>query len=314
MAKGLLAWALALVPLYPLLADGLLESENRRLFYAAECALALAVGLAWSRVRLGRRIVPALAVLFLGARAFQAWVDTHEWARSARHGEEEVARARAALAGARPGSEPVLFSSFPVSVSGAYCLGFGLAARFRAPFPEAPRPVWPWRLAFVQRSEREREPLVARRADGSIWPLDDVRTAPELGVRDRSGEAVAGIALDERVLEAGEDRSAPFGILGGPAGARLEVVVASEIGYELVPLGALDASGGFVTSARDLLARTNGVVSIGEFLMQAADLGARRAFAEVRALGPGDGVLAASRWIEISWPPELLALSLGAAR
>jgi hypothetical protein len=170
--------------------------------------------------------------------------------------------------------------------------------------------VWPWRLVFVQQAERERAPLVAPRADGSIWPMDDSAAVTELVLRDEAARPLAEIRLDERVLLAAEDRSPRLQLAGGPAGARLEVVLFSELGYEPVPLGALDGNGGRALSTRTLLACTNGVTSAGEFLAQAADLGARHAFAELRALGPSGDVLAASRWIELVWPPELLAQSL----
>ena len=312
---ALLAAALALVPLYPLLADGWLEPENRRLLYVAECASALAAGLCWSRTArhaAGNVGLGTLVLVVLGSRAVLAWNDTHDWARSARAGEELVARARVAVASAEAAPRPVLFTNFPISRFGAYCLGFGLAARFRDPFPSAPRPVWPWRLMFAPEAERERAPLAAPRPDGSIWPLDDERAVAELGVRDEAARVVTRLALDERVLGAGEDRSARLAIGSGPRGARLEFVLFSELGYEPVPLGVLDADGGCALSMRECLARSNGVVSAGEVLAQAADLGARHAFAELRAVGPRGEVLAASPWIELVWPPELLALSLSA--
>jgi hypothetical protein len=202
----------------------------------------------------------------------------------------------------------VLFASFPVSHSGAYCLGYGLAARFRAPFPEAPRPVWPWRLVGFHESVRERAPPVAPRADGSIWPRDDPPAVAELELR-AGGSRVEHIALDERVFVAGEDRSPRF-TLAGPAGARLEAVIASEIGYEPFALGTLAADGSASISLRDLLARSNGTFSGGGVLQQAADLGAERAYLELRALGPDARPVAASRWLEVTWPRALLALSL----
>lgn len=313
---AVLAAGLALLPLYPLLADGWLEPENRRLFYVAECALALAAGLAACRraeTTRGTALLSAVAVACLGARAVLAWSDTHDWARSARAGEQEVARARAALAGARPGPEPVLSASFPANSSGAYCLGFGLAARFRAPFPEAPRPVWPWRLAGMPQAERARAPLVAMRADGAIWPLDDPSGVAELRLRTLEGGAVERIALDERVFVAGEDRSPRF-TLQGPQGARLEAVLYSEIGYEPFALGTFAADGTAEFSLRELLSTSNGTFSGGGALQQAADLRAERAYLELRALAQDAQPLAAARWIELVWSPELLALSLGERR
>lgn len=311
LGAALLCAVVAFVPLYPLLADGWLEPENRRLFYVAECALALAAGLAWYRSAAGKQKVlfAALAVSVLGTRAGLAWTDTHDWARAARAGEAEITRARAALAGAEASPRPVLFTSFPISRFEAYCLGFGLAQRFRAPFPATPRPVWPWRLFSARDAARERAPLVAPRADGSIWPLDDASGAPVLELRTPEGAAVERLALDERALFAAEDRS-PRLAVRGPAGARLEGVLHTELGYEPVPLGELAADGTVMLSLMRLLASTNGTVSAGEVLQQAADLRAERAYIELRALDASSRPLAASRWIEVSWPPELLALSL----
>jgi len=122
--------------------------------------------------------------------------------------------------------------------------------------------------------------------------------------------AVERIALDETVFVAGEDRSPRF-VIQGPAGARLEAVFYSEVGYEAVPLGTLAPDGLAAFSLRELLASSNGTFSGGEALQQAADLRAERAYLELRALAQDSSILAASRWIELVWPPELLAISLG---
>lgn len=298
----------SLAPLYPLLADGFLEVENRRLLFVAECALALAAGLAVGRPARGpasARVLVALACVALGARLGSAWSDTHAWARSARFGEQAIARARAALVAAEPGPGPVLFGDFEAGHGGAYCLGFGLAARFRAPFPATARPVWPWRLAFVAGPERARAALVEARADGSLWPLDDARRVPELVLSDANGAGLERLELDERALLAREDRSPRVRIAGGPGGASLEVVLFTELGYEPFELGPLDGAGAGSFSLMQLLVSSNGVCALAELLAQAADLGATRAYLELRARAAEGEVRAASRWIELVWPPGL---------
>ncbi|NOT30225.1 MAG: hypothetical protein HOP15_07240 [Planctomycetes bacterium] len=299
----------SLVPIHALLADGFLEPENRRLLYLAECALALAAGLAWSRpansVARGR-VLGALVLALLGARLALALEDTHDWAGSARYGEEAVARARASVAAAEPAASPVLFTDFESGHDGAYCLGFGLAARFRAPFPASPRPVWPWRPVFSVPG-RERSALVEARADGSLWPLDDPLPVVPLAVLGAGETPLVRVVLDERVLLAAEDRSPRLTLRGAPAGAALEGLLISELGYEPLPLGAFDGTGAVTVSLMQLLARSNAVAAGGQILAHAADLGARRAYLELRALGPDGEPLAGSRWIELTWSAELRA-------
>src|SRR5262249_25670762 len=192
------------------------------------------------------------------------------------------------------------------SAFGAYCLGFGCADRFRAPFPASPRPAWPWRLVFVADRARERVPPVAPRADGSFWPLDDPRTAPELELFVDGAPLAGALTVDERAVLAPEDRSAHLA-LRATSGAALEALIATEIGYEPVALGTLDATGAGELTLMQLLTRANGVATVADVLAQAADLGARDAYLELRACAPGGRVLAATRWIELCWPPGLLA-------
>jgi hypothetical protein len=83
------------------------------------------------------------------------------------------------------------------------------------------------------------------------------------------------------------------------------------LGYEPFPLGELEG-GGFELSLRELLARTNGVLNAGGFLMQAADLGEERAYLELRALDADGRLQAASAWIELAFEPGLLERALSA--
>src|SRR5262249_28046957 len=93
--------------------------------------------------------------------------------------------------------------------------------------------------------------------------------------------------------------------LTGPGAARVEGVLYTEIGYEPLPLGALDARGAGSFSLMQLLAAANGLATGAELLQFAADLGATRAYLELRALDEGGATRAASRWIELTWPAEL---------
>jgi hypothetical protein len=309
---ALAAAALAAALLAQLLANGHLEPENRRLLYVPECALGLALALAWGRAGSAARGLgaPALwlaALVVLAPRAVLAWRDTHAWALSAEEGEAEVVRVRAALAGLEPSDVPVVGTEFPSSRHDAYCLGYGLAARFRAPFPATPRPVWPWRLVGVPEARREREPLTAELAEG-LFALEDAPGVARLALAG----AETRFVLDERSFRAAEDRSPRLALVDVPAGARLEAVVACELGYESFVLDG-EASGASELSLMTLLARSNGVVGVGELLMQAADLHSTRALVQLRAVGADGRVLAASPWLELAWPPELLARALSGA-
>jgi hypothetical protein len=246
----------------------------------------------------------ALVVLSLGARSRLAFQDTHDWARSARAGEEEVERARAAVARAEPGPGPVLFAGFPRGRFEANCFTFGVADRFRAPFPVSPRPVWPWRNFSVDEEARARSPLFAPRADGSVWPLDDVSPLPPLALRTDAGEAVARVLLDERAIHANEDRSPRYRVSGRPVrGSR---ACLAELGC-----GRSHETQRRRLSQRSLmqfLDATNGAVSVSD-ARQAADLRAERAFLELRAFDSTARQVAASRWIEVGWPREPSLLS-----
>lgn len=300
--------------LVPLLSDGHLEAENRRLFYVAECGLALAAGVTWCRTVDSRAAIErnALLVLALLPRLVLAWQDTHDWARSAEQGERVVQQVRAAVRTAEVSERPVFGADFPTSLQGAYCLGFGLSARFRAPFPDSPRPVWPWRLVFVHQPARERAPLVAPRAAGTFWPLDDGLAAVAPLLVTHTGSSVARVELDERAFQAEVDDSTRLTLAAGPPGARLEALLVTELGYEPFPLEPLDGRGTGSLTMMQLLARGNGVAVVAEALLQAADMGATHAWLELRALGSGGEVRAAAPWIRIDWSPELLARALSA--
>jgi len=305
LGAALVAAALATGLLYQLLCDGYLEPENRRLLYASECAVALALGTALRGA--GARSLPfALGLVLCVPRLADAWRDTHDWARAAAEGEELVARARAAVADLPPGEGPVLFQDFPASLHDAYCLGFGVAARFRPPFPATPRPVWPWRLVFVHAPERLRQPRVAARPDGSLRPLDDAPRLASLALEDLEGRAVARLPVDERAVRAAEDRSPRVRLAGAPPGAPLEALVVTELGYEPVLAGRADAEGRAELSLMGLLTAGNGVVTLADVLVQAADLGATGAWIELRALDAEGTAVASAPWVALEWSADLL--------
>jgi hypothetical protein len=168
--------------------------------------------------------------------------------------------------------------------------------------------VWPWRLLFASDPGREREPLVAPRADGSIRPRDDPPRVPELAVRDAAGAPLRAAHVEASAKLAELDRS-PRIHVSGPPGALVEAVVFTELGYEPLPLVQLDGEGEGVFSLMHLLATSAGAAAGAEVLAHVADLGATRAALELRAYGPDGTVEAASGWIELTWAPELLALA-----
>jgi len=304
--------------LYPLLADdGYLEPQNRRLLSTAALAIALAVGTASAHPA---RSVAAGRVLAVSGGALLAWLcvlawrDTHEWARAARAGEERVAAARAAVAAVEPDPRPVLADGFPATFGGAYALGFGLAERFREPFPETPRPVWPLRPIFL-RGDSARRPARALRPDGTLWPLDERevdRSLVELALTDADGVPLEELAVDERSFVAPEDRSPRLCVADGLPGATFELVVYTEVGYEPFALGTLDGAGRACASLMQLFAVTGTSASVGGTLTHAADLGARTAYLEFRALDTAGELRAASRWLELRWSSDLLDESVSA--
>lgn len=313
---GLALAAAGCAPLVPLLLDGLLEDANLRTLRVGDCGLALAaataLGAAHGRARSVAAVVLALA---LGHRGVLAWQDTHEWARAGEVAEACVERARARVAGLPAGPEPVLVPGFPVAYEGAYALGFGVADRFRAPFAVSPRPVWPLRSMFGLPGD-ERRPAHHMEADGVL----DVRTAalgvPALHVSDGAGQTLGALTVDDSVTHE-PDRS-PLLVVGlgaesaleGSDLAAFEFLLVTEVGLASVAVRAAAGEDLSIT-LRALFATSNGAVTLGEALTHAIDLGARRALLEVRALDADGGVRAASPWVELRWPPDLLEAVFG---
>ena len=321
-AAGLACAALGCLPLFPLLADGAIEDQNRRLFHVAALGLALAGGAAFARPArhaLAGRAALALAVIWTAVSGVRAWQDTREWRDAARLGEQAVAAARGAVTSAGAGSAPVLVAGFPTATSGAYCLSWGVADRFRPPFPASPRPVWPLRALFDPDPKVQELALALREIPhpsgpltGALWPLDDPARVPRIAVTLEGRDDFGALLVDERAFQAEVDGSDVLRFHGRFPGDRLELAVYTELGYATAPFGALaeDLQEHALTLMQTMGA-SSGAATIAQTLMQAADLGATRAFLELRIVGPRGELLAASRWIELVWRPELLARALG---
>ena len=215
----------------------------------------------------------------------------------------------------------MLFTGFPRTSGGAYCLSWGVADRFLPPFPASPRPVWPLRALF------DPDPLVLETApllrevppprgplEGALWPLDDPPRVPRLEVTREDRADLGALVVDERVFQAAVDRSDALRLRCRYPGAMLELAVYTELGYETAPLGPLDEAEEHTLTLMQTMGASSGAATIAQTLMQAADLGATRAFLEIRIVGAGGELVAASRWIELVWRPELLARALGRAR
>jgi hypothetical protein len=315
--RGVLAGALcATLCFLPLFAAAPFAEQNQRLFFVGWLGLALAAGSAFARVPKqgpAAAVAGVSAALLLATSGLHAWRDTREWRDAAELGESRVAAARVAVASAGESDAPVLFRGFPLSAGGAYCLGWGVADRFRAPFPESPRPVWPLRPMFAP--SREIESAVPLRSGpeplASLWPLDDAAAVPLLRVTREGRDDFGPLVLDERVFASEVDRSDVLELAGAPEG-RIELAVYTELGYEsaLAELGAERST----LSLKQILAAKSQTATIAESLLHAADFaGATRAFLELRSLGQAGELLAASRWIELVWRPEVVARALDGA-
>jgi hypothetical protein len=305
-AAGLATGALALVLVAPLARAGPLEPQNLRLLFVAEAGFALAGAGALARTA-RRPIVHACAVALalglVGWRSGKGIADALEWKEASMVAEREVERVRHAVGAAAPSDRPVLAAGLPRAWRGAYCLDWGAAAYFRAPFEATPRPVWPDRAMFAVSGERPR--AFAPRPDGTLWPFDDPPTVPVLALRDGEGGEPTRFEVDERSYLSEVDRS-PRLLFEPPAEALgLEAAVYTELGSHVAPLG--DARGGetslmLLLSAADEPAH---VAALGDALKQANDVGATRAFLELRLVGPQGELRAASPWVELVWDPEL---------
>ena len=347
LVAGLACAAGGAAPLFAFLTDGLLEAQNRRTLSFADLGLALALGAAvsaWSmgdaqasdaasrassKPALARALVVVLVVAALGLRAWFAWADTHEWARAGEVASAAYERAtREARASVDPSTDapaptdpreqgeqreqrlPLLAGLLPAHHEGAYALAWGTADRGRAPFPRSARPVWParpiWPRAEDRRDldglERIGASFLARRPA----PEDPLRVRPD-GFGPSFDSAAAHLRVDERVLSGAPDRSDALRFELGPElrDHRIELVLFTELGYQIFPW---DASQTRVSLMQAFLA-SNGNVTMSDAFLLAAQVGARAAYLEVRAVpGDGDKPVVRSGWVPLTWDPEALDL------
>jgi len=305
-------------PLLPLLLDGLLEPQNLRLLRVPDVALGLAAaaalgGAARAWAPAAARSVLVVALGLVAWRAREARADVVEWRHAGRVVQAELDRARALAERLGPAPTPVLVPGFPRLVGGAYALGFGVADRFRAPFEPSARPVWPLRTMFgFPGHERATlfgtvpvAPADPPTAPGALVVGSAPRRLPRLAVA-RSDAGDGPLRVDAEVARE-PDRTLRL-VLRSAAPA-FEIVLYTELGYEpaLVLASELPAAeGGRALSLRALFLRSNSRVTMGETLAQVADLGATRAYLELRELDERGEPTAVSDWIELVWAPDLL--------
>ena len=297
---ALLCGASAALLLWPLVTDGVLEAQNLRLLRVADLGLCLAAGAALGRApREGmatRAALPAvLLIVLVGARAFGARQDARTWAEAARVSAAAIERARERADELGPSALPLLYGGFPATFEGAYALGYGVADRYRAPFPAPPRPVWPARALFPGAGDVFTPALDAQ---GFLAP--EAGAPGTLVVRGADGERVRRVELSASFLDA-DDPTPRLWLAGVPAGTRVLAVLYTELGFEEAFLAPGDT-----LTVRELLAREGGGVTLGDALLFPATLGAARAFLELRALADG-AVVATSDWIELAWTPDVVA-------
>lgn len=326
-----LAGGLALVPLARSLVPGPIGAEHERVLMLADALGCLALGVLFARGA-SRGMIAFGGTLVLGLltqRGIAAWQDTHEWARAGNSAEGLVSYVRETLADpenhVEPSSKPVLRANPPRLEGGAYVLQWGFADRFRAPFPETPRPVWPWRPLFdgkdVERGSVTRPELNLR------WPFWRApRMVPPLLVTDDSGGSPGPITLTpELFTESGPE----LHFTGSFPGARFEVLCFTELGYGIGLFGGPKVRGemhaaapgeevpppfGGAIGLRELLMLEPGGTGTGgpqlyEVISLAADFGATEAYLEFRAVDDARGKLdrpvGASEWVHLVWGPEL---------
>lgn len=331
---ALLCGAFALAPLVRSLVPGDIGAQHERTLMLADALLCLG----FLALFVGRRqrwveVAGVVLVLgLLGQRGWAAWQDTHEWAMAGDMAEELVTYTHATLTdpalGVEPSSLPVLSATPPGTLGGAYVLQWGVADRFRAPFPETPRPVWPWRAVF-DGPEMART-SVTRPEHNLRWSFGrGQRMVPPLlvtrGEVGREGEFPGDLHLSAELFT----EPGPLLTCGGEfPGARFEALLFTELGYGIGLFGGPKQRGemhaieegpvplpfGGTIALRDLLmlepeGTGTGGVQLWEVLALAADFGARDAYLELRAVDDARGKLdrpvGASAWIHLTWGPEL---------
>jgi hypothetical protein len=314
----------AAVPLVHVLHGGSVAPEQRRTLLVPALALALAAGarvgplcagFSAARVRQAALFVgvPALCALAWFARG-----DVQTWATAGRDAERWVADRRTELAGIAADTTPALRADAPrLDASGrAYVLHWGVADRFREPFPRTTRELWPWRPLF-DGAETARE--WRRGSEADVLLPERAGAAPELEVRLYDGEREeTRLYLDERLwIEPGRTLAPPPRIeIHGAGPTWIEAVLVTDLGYQAAPIAAFavpPTHGRATASLRDVLMAPvgSGGILLWQALAQSADLGATRAFLELRRhtapklAQSGGAPQAISRWIPLEWSPAL---------
>ena len=335
LGAGLLCCLGSTAPLATQLAQGVIPGEHERTLLLADTMLLIGLGgaiLAFSRVQSSARHLPLVALLtLLGGRGLEAWKDTHDWALAGDMAEMLVAATADSISDEPASLKPVLSASPPrITDEHAYVLQWGVADRFRAPFPPSPRPVWPWRAIF-DANEMLRNSVTTPQS-GLRWPFGRApRTVPTLQVtRGEVGApkdvAVSHLELDASLLTEGGPL---LEVSGAFPGARFEALLFTELGYAIGlyggrktygPMEAVPDGGeapppfGGVISMRELLLLMpmgdgTGGVALWEAIKLAADFGATEAYLELRASddarGKKDRAVGASSWIHITWEKSL---------
>lgn len=330
-----LAGLTALGPLVGNLAAGDLTDYHERttMFADALLCLVLVVAFVPSAGRALARTGLVVGLALAGLRGVEARADAGEWAAAGNRSRALVADVRTRIDGLvpTPTHEPVLSTQFARTYAGAYLFQWGVADRFRAPFPAANAPVWPWRSLF--NPDHVERASVTRVQANLRWPFrTDLRTVPELPVTIVASAEQPNVLLDEvPVTTALLTEPGPlFVCTGAFPGARFEALLFTELGFavgtwggplEGAEVGVLPPGAsavppfGGVLALRDLLQlEPRGAGSGGPFLYEAlrlaADLGATEAYVELRvvddARGERNRPIAASRWIRLVWEPDLV--------
>jgi hypothetical protein len=326
---GFLCCVGSMLPLATLLAEGPVSGEHERTMLMADTMLLFGIGSLFVAVAgIGtwlRHLPTCLLLVLVGHRGYNAWVDTHDWANAGNFAEYLVSQVGLAMEGTPPSTLPVLTSSPPrVTDELAYILQWGVADRFRAPFAESPRPIWPWR-AIWPGQEMDRN-SVTPPFKQLRWQFgEQPRTVPLLRVSLDGGDGspVTELHLTTALL----DEEGPLLLVEGTfPGARFEALVFTELGYAIglhggpKQYGPMDAKAGTSApfggpiSLRSLLTMQpmgtgTGGVALWEAISLCADFGATEAYMELRAADDARGVkdraVGASQWIHLTWDKEL---------
>ena len=318
-----------MVPLATLLAEGVVAGEHERTMLMADTMLLFGIGSMFVAVAgMGpwlRHLPTCLLLVILGHRGYNAWVDTHDWANAGDFAEYLVGQVHLAVAGTEPSPLPVLTASPPrVTEQHAYILMWGVADRFRPPFTQSPRPIWPWRPIWPGQ-EMDRNSVTPPKKQ-LRWEFgEQPRTVPLLRVSLEGGDGspVTELHLTTDILDDGGPRLVVEGTFPG---ARFEALVFTELGYAIGIHGGPKQYGpmnpeagdtppfGGPISLRDLftmqpMGTGTGGVQLWESISLSADFGATEGYLELRASDDARGIkdraVGASQWIHLTWDKGL---------